>query len=236
MKAVRIVAGVLAALVVLLVLAGVLVASFFNPNDYKSVATDAFTARTGRTLALAQDLKLSYFPWLAVETGGITIGNAPGFGGAAADKPAFATIEHLAARVKLMPLLHKQIEIGTVEIDGLKLNLARDAKLRGNWQDLLDAAKSPPASPGAAPETGSGVQSFALEGVKIKNGTLLWYENTSQLRYTVDKLDLSAGAIGSAAPVPLNVSLQFRDEVAKLAADLKVSATAAMDDGGGVRG
>jgi AsmA protein len=235
MKAVKIVLGVLLGLVVLLVLAGVLVASFFNPNDYKGVAADAFSARTGRKLAVTQDLKLSYFPWLAVETGGITIGNAPGFGGDAAENPPFATIERLAARVKLMPLLHKQIEIGTVEIDGLKVNLARDAKLRGNWQDLLDAAKSPPPEAGGAPATGgAGVQSFALEGVNVRNGTLLWYENTSQLRYTVDKLDLSAGAIGSAAPVPLSVSLQFRDEVAKLAADLKVSATAAIDDHGGV--
>ena len=78
------------------------------------------------------------------------------------------------------------------------------------------------------------MQSFAVEGVNVRNGTLLWYENTSQLRYTVDKLDLSAGAIGSAAPVPLSVSLQFRDEVAKLAADLKMSATAAIDDKGSV--
>lgn len=235
MKAVKIVLGVLVGLVVLLVVAGVLVASFFDPNDYKGVAADAFTARTGRKLAVTQDLKLSYFPWLAVETGGITIGNAPGFGGEAGGSPPFATIEHLAARVKLMALLHKQIEIGTVEIDGLKLNLARDAKLRGNWQDLLDAAKSPPPEAGATPASGgAGVQSFALEGVNVKNGTLLWYENTSQLRYTVDKLDVSAGAIGSAAPVPLSVSLQFRDEVAKLAADLKVSATAAIDDKGGV--
>jgi len=234
MKAVKIVLGVLLGLVVLLVLAGVLVASFFNPNDYKGVAADAFTARTGRKLAVNQDLKLSYFPWLAVETGGITIGNAPGFGGDTAENPPFATIEHLAARVKLMPLLHKQIEIGTVEIVGLKLNLARDAKLRGNWQDLLDAANSQRPDAGAAPAADGAVKSFALEGVNVKNGTLLWYENTSQLRYTVDKLDLSAGAIGSAAPVPLSVSLQFRDEVAKLAADLKVSATAAIDDKGGV--
>jgi AsmA protein len=155
MKAVKIVLGVLAGLVGLLVLAGVLVASFFNPNDYKGVAADAFTARTGRKLAVTQDLKLSYFPWLALETGGISIGNAPGFGGDTAENPPFATIEHLAARVKLMPLLHKQIEIGTVEIDGLKLNLARDTKLRGNWQDLLDAAKSPPPDAGAAPADGA---------------------------------------------------------------------------------
>src|SRR5499427_3219882 len=162
MKAVKIVLGSLAVLVLLIVIAGMVVAAFFDPNDYKGVATDAFTARTGRTLAVEQNLKLSYFPWLAVETGGVTIGNAKGFGGETAESPPFATIERVAARVKLMPLLHKQIEIGTVEIGGLKLNLARDAKLRGNWQDLLDAAKSPPAEPGAAaPGTGgAGVQSF----------------------------------------------------------------------------
>jgi AsmA protein len=235
MKAIKIALGVLAGLFLLLLIAGMLVAAFFNPNDYKGVATDAFTARTGRTLAVDQDLKLSFFPWLAVETGGITIGNAPGFGGDSADKPPFATIEHVAARVKLLPLLHKQLEIGTVELDGLRLNLARDAKLRGNWQDLLDAAKSQPAEPAAAgePAAASG-ESFALEGVKIRGGTLLWHENTSQLRYTVSNLDVSSGEIGGGEPVALSVSLQFRDEVAKLTADLRASATAALDDKGGV--
>ena len=40
-----------------------------------------------------------------------------------------------------MPLLSRRIEIGTIELEGLTLNLARDAELRGNWQDLLDAAR-----------------------------------------------------------------------------------------------
>jgi AsmA protein len=235
MKAVKIVLGSLAVLALLLVIAGMLVAVFFDPNDYKGVATDAFTARTGRSLAVEQDLKLSYFPWLAVETGGITIGNAKGFGGDAADKPPFATVEHVAARVKLLPLLHGQFEVGTVQLDGLKLNLARDANLRGNWQDLLDAAKAKPAEPPAAgePAAPSG-QSFALEGIKIRNGTLLWSENTSQLRYAVDNLDLSTGAIGGGGPVDLTASLQFRDEIAKLTAELRASTTAAIDDKGGV--
>ena len=85
-------------------------ASIQQTTEHDAVVepTCAFTARTGRKLAVTQDLKLSYFPWLAVETGGITIGNAPGFGGDAADKPPFATIERVAARVKLLPLLSKQ--------------------------------------------------------------------------------------------------------------------------------
>jgi|GEM_PF-6073610 len=69
-----------AAIVVLLVVAIAIVASTFDPNDYKGVAANAFTARTGRSLKVDEDLHLTYFPWLALETGGVTIGSAPGEG------------------------------------------------------------------------------------------------------------------------------------------------------------
>src|SRR4029450_5426583 len=100
MKAVKIILAVLAAVTALLVIAAVAVTALFDPNDYKGVAADALTARTGRTLTAARGLELSYFPWLAVQTGGITVGNAPGFDAAT----PFATIERAAARVKLLPL------------------------------------------------------------------------------------------------------------------------------------
>ena len=108
------------------IVAVAIVAATFDPNDYKSVATDAFAARTGRTLSIDEDLRLAYFPWLAVETGGVTVGSAAAFGGAA---QPFATARRVAARVKLLPLLSRRIEIGTVELEGLTLNLARDAEL-----------------------------------------------------------------------------------------------------------
>ena len=44
MRIVKILLGALAAAVVLLVVAVVIVASTFDPNEYKTVATDAFTA------------------------------------------------------------------------------------------------------------------------------------------------------------------------------------------------
>jgi uncharacterized protein involved in outer membrane biogenesis len=235
MRALKIAGAVLAALVALGVLAAVLVAALFDPNDYKSVVTDAFQARTGRTLALDQDLKLSVFPWLAVETGGVTIGNAAGFGGA--DGDAFATVERVAARVKLAPLLDRHIEVGTIELDGLNLRLARDAQGRGNWQDLVDAAAANGATPASPTDTTAPrVQSFALEGVRVRRGTVEWRENTTDLKYTIAALDLSTGAIGSGKPVRVEASLELRDELSGLAAKGRFAALAALDDhGGGAR-
>ena len=230
MKAVKIILAVLAAVAALFVIAAVLVASLFDPNDYKGVVADAFTARTGRTLTVERGLELSFFPWLAVQTGGITVGNAPGFDAAT----PFATIERVAARVKLLPLLSRQLEIGTVELDGLQLNLARDKDLRGNWQDLLDARSSPPdgAAIGPADSGGVSVESFALEGVRVRGGTVLWRENTSELRYTVSELDLSTGPIGPIGandPIAIDVALKVKDELTGLTAAVSAAATTAID-------
>ena len=223
MKAAKIVLGVVAGFVLLLVVASVLVASFFDPNDYKGYATDAFEARTGRTLAIDEDLTLSFFPWLAVETGGITIGNAAGFG----DQP-FATIERAGARVKLIPLLSGQFEIGTVELDGLTLNLARDAAFSGNWEDLARAASGTPAPEApAAPAT----REFELAGVRIREGNVYWRENTTELRYTVTGLNVSTGAIGSGEPVDVDLEMQLRDELSQLTVAVAASANAQIGAG-----
>jgi AsmA protein len=235
MKAVKIILAVLAAVAALFVIAAVLVASLFDPNDYKGVVADAFTARTGRTLTVERGLELSFFPWLAVQTGGITVGNGPGFDAAA----PFATIERVAARVKLLPLLSRQLEIGTVELEGLKLNLARDKDLRGNWQDLLDARSSPPdgAAIGPADSGGVSVESFALEGVRVRGGTVLWRENTSELRYTVSELDLSTGPIGPIGandPIAIDIALKVKDELTGLTAAVSAAATTAIDASGSV--
>ena len=79
MRLLKILAAVLAAIVALLIFASVLLVWLFDPNDYKPVVASWVEERTGRTLSIDDDLELSVFPWLAVETGGITLGNAPGF-------------------------------------------------------------------------------------------------------------------------------------------------------------
>jgi uncharacterized protein involved in outer membrane biogenesis len=230
MRAVKIVLGALAAVVVLLVVAAVVVTWTFDPNEYKGVATDAFAARTGRTLTIEEDLRLAYFPWLAVETGGVTIGSAAGFGGAA---QPFATARRVAARVKLLPLLSRRVEVGTVELEGLTLNLARDASLRGNWEDLLESAQA--AEPAPPPAGGAAaVDELAIEGVRVSDGSIYWRENTNELRYSVTGLSLTTGGIGSGEPVEFDAALQFADEASGLKAVLAAAAVVAADANGAV--
>src|SRR6185503_19974023 len=230
MRIVKIVLAAVAAIVVLVIVAVVIVALTFDPNDYKGVAANAFTARTGRMLTVDESLRLTYFPWLALETGGVTIGSAPEFGG---DAQPFATVRRVAARVKLLPLLSRRVEVGTVELEGLTLNLARDATLRGNWEDLLAAAEKPAPAPDAEPGAVS-VDELAIEGVRIRDGSVYWRENTNELRYSVTGLSLTTGGIGSGEPIEFETSLNFADESTGLKAALATSAVVAAAASGSV--
>src|SRR5699024_12001843 len=94
--------------------------------------------------------------------------SAAGFG----DQP-LAEIGSADVHVKLLPLLHKQIQIGKVELDGLRLHLARNAKGRSNWAGIVDQLQSSEptkATSQQAPSSGQSGQSgggFDLSGMEI---------------------------------------------------------------------
>lgn len=230
MRAIKILLAVAGVFFALVLIAVAVVAATFDPNDYKNVVTDTFKAQTGRTLSIEQNLSLTYFPWLAVETGGVTVGSAAAFGG---DAQPFLTANRVAARVKLIPLLSRKIEVGTVELEGITVHLARDANLVGNWQDLLDALRASsdaaPAEPAAAP-----AQAFAIEGVRIRDGNVYWRENTNELRYSATGLSLTTGGIGTGEPLAFETALQLKDEVSAATVVLAASAVVAVADDGSV--
>ncbi|MEO6185833.1 MAG: AsmA family protein, partial [Steroidobacteraceae bacterium] len=75
MRAFKILGLSIAGLVVLLLGALLAIWLLFDPNDYKDRITAAVKESTGRTLLLPGELKLSLFPWIAVQTGEASLGN-----------------------------------------------------------------------------------------------------------------------------------------------------------------
>ncbi len=126
LKIVGITVGAIVALIIVFLLA---VWLFVNPNAYKARIEQTVQQSTGRTLALPGDIKLSVFPSVSLELGPASLGNPPGFG-----PEPFASLQHVSLQVQLLPLLHKRLQIGHVEVDGLDLRLKTNAQGRGNWE------------------------------------------------------------------------------------------------------
>jgi uncharacterized protein involved in outer membrane biogenesis len=223
---------VVAGVAVLAIVSAAVLLATFDPNQYKGYVTRWAEQRTGRSLSIDGDLRLKLFPWLAIETGGIEVGNAPGFGAA-----PFATIERASAEVKLWPLLAKRIEVGSVDIDGLHLDLAVDGNGRTNWDDLLERDAGAAASPGGADRAGGAdgagsesttagadaggatrdgapapgwLDALDIAGVAVDDSTVRW-SDPSGLRYEIAVKSLASTAIRAGQPTHVKADLDIRD-------------------------
>lgn len=195
----------LGVVVVLLVSAAILLPILIDPNDHKQALVDQVKEHTGRDLSIDGDIELSVFPWIGIELGKVALSNAPGFA-----EPVFASTEEVSIRVKLLPLLSKRLEMDTVTIHGLTLNLARDAEGRNNWDDLAaaggagDAAKSPDTS---EPSAGEAAAVLAIGGLDIRGAALSWDDASQGQRFEVSNLSVQTGAIAAGEPVDLALAL-----------------------------
>jgi AsmA protein len=197
MRILKAIAAVLVGVAALLVIAVVAVWLLVNPNDYKDRIVRAVKTSTGRELALPGAIKLSAFPWVALEFGPASLGNPAGF-------PAgeFLSVRHVALRVRLLPLLHKQLQIGRIEIDHLDLQLQKNAAGKGNWRDFgqHDSAATG-AADGATSQTHSIFESLA--GVVVTNSQVS-YEG-----FAVSDLNLTVGNLAQKSSLPLKLSFDL---------------------------
>lgn len=221
------VVGFLLGLTVLVAIGSVIAfAVLFDPNDYRDDIAALVAERTGRELSIEGDLGISLFPWLGFEVGRMTLANAEPYG----DTP-LAAIARADARVKLQPLLFdRRIEIGAVELSGLRLNLAVDRQGRGNWQDVLDALQREPAAgtqpaaepePDPAPEPGQNfsLESLTVERLLLDDAAVSYADAGSGARYEVRDLDLTTGRIAAGEPFPVDLAFKLTSSAPALVVD-----------------
>jgi AsmA protein len=185
--------GIVIGGIVLVLIAGVIALWLIvNPNDYKGRIEAAVRNSTGRNLSLTGNIHLAVFPSIALELGPASLGNPPGF----SSSQPFASLRRVSLSVRLLPLLHHQLEVGKVEIDGLDLRLLKNGRGEGNWS--MPASKTPPApqSPGS-----SEVALGGIGGVVLKNSRVSYQD------LVVNDVDLDIGRVGSGVAIPVKWSL-----------------------------
>lgn len=211
-------------LVVLAIAAVVITLVYIDPNDYKGTITNKLKEETGRDIRIDGDINLSYYPWLGLDVEGITVSNAKGFG----NKP-FLQTKTVKARVKLLPLLRKQLEMDTLILHGATVNLARNEKGVNNWDDLIkpkdDAEKNNQASPLAA---------LVLGGIDIKDANVYWDDKQQDLEYKVTNANISTGELKFGEPIELVANLNAVASKPALSAAIQFKGTVAYEDNGDV--
>ncbi|MCG5534897.1 AsmA family protein [Ectothiorhodospira mobilis] len=221
--------AVMVLLVVLVALAGVVLITV-DPNDYKEEISAAVEQRTGRNLEIRGDIGLSLFPRLGLELGETTLANAEGFAG-----DHFARVRQVDVSVALLPLLRRELEVQQVRLEGLDLNLARDAEGRGNWEGLTAA---PAAEEAPTPEAEAGepvppaLRGLDIAGVRVRDARVSWRDDQAGTEMTIDPFDLTLGHLRMGEEAPLEISLRLRMPDPGLDARLETQGLLMLDPAG----
>jgi AsmA protein len=220
--------GLLLASVFLLVAAAIILPFVIDPNDYKEQIADLVKQQTGRDLHIQQDLRLSVFPWLGIETGQVTLGNAAGFG----ERP-FAQIKQLGLKVKLFPLLRRQIEVDTLILEGLQLDLVKNTAGSTNWSDMQQ--HSPPTSQAAASTTpvnqvnqaeqpAAPHVAFSIQGIQIRDASIHWQDQQAGQAYRLDHFDLTTYGLYPGADSPVQSRFKIHSTQPAFASEVRIKA------------
>ena len=190
-----------------------------DPNDYKTQIAQLAEAQTGRRLIIQENFSLSFFPWVGIRLGAMELGNAPGFG----DKP-FASIQSAHVQVKLLPLFQKKVEVDTLHIQGLQLNLEKNAAGISNWSDLQQSSTNPPeerVTHTATPSIDATqpilaktalLASVAVEGIQLTETRISWRDAQTNRTKILTDLSLTTGPLLEQVPIPLTLKFRAAEE------------------------
>jgi AsmA protein len=214
--------GWLLGMILLLIIAAVIVIPMFvDPNDHKDRIVAEVKKATGRDLAITGDIGLSVFPRLALELNGLTLSNAEGFEGG-----DFAAVKHAEVGVNLIPLLFKQLlEVDTVRIDGLTLNLAKSKSGVTNWDDMLreSEADTPSKQPEETGQDKNGLLAFTVGGLSIKEANLVWDDQSTGERYQIENIYLETGELAPGRSVDMNFSMDVASQKPAMKGGIKLT-------------
>lgn len=216
--------------VVLIIAAAIIIPLVVDLNDYKSEIEVAVEKQTGRHLKIEGDLDLSVFPWLGVSTGKIQLSNPLGF----AASP-FAVIGEADIKVKLVPLLSKKIEVSTIVLKGLALNLEKNKQGINNWDDLTSAKEAKEQMPDARPdnqqtEAGIDMSAIKIGGLVIENSQISWDDQQAGQKVNVKDFNLSSGPVIFNEPVALKIAFLLENAKPAITEQFDLSTDLTIDE------
>ncbi|MEW8192188.1 MAG: AsmA family protein [Candidatus Thiodiazotropha sp.] len=220
-KTLKVLGWLIGMILLLIIAAVILIPMFVDPNDHKDRIVAEVKKATGRDLTIGGDIGLSVFPRLALELNALTLSNAKGF-----KEGDFAAVKHAEVGVNLLPLLFDQLlEVDTVRIEGLKLNLAKSKSGVTNWDDMLGKAKADQdsAQTESPQQDKSGLMAFTVGGLNIKEANLVWDDQSTGERYQIDNIYLETGEFAPGRSVDLNFSMNLASQKPLLKGGVKLT-------------
>ena len=203
MKIFKILVWVSLVLIVIVVGGVFAITNLVDPNDYKSKFSEVVKQNTGRDLRMDGDLKFTFFPWLGVETGALSLSNATGF-----EEDPMIDIGNARFSMKIMPLLSRQIEIDTVVLENPRVLLTTQADGSTNWDDLVVALSDQTSKDRNSSDEGAmAIAGLVIEGISVDGGEVSWQDHRVGEDIKLEDINLVTGRLVPGEPLDIEFNV-----------------------------
>lgn len=184
-------------LVILAVAAFVALRVMFPPEKLKAMALEYAKTNLQREITF-DDVSLNLV--------GVTLDNFAISENTTFQNGTFAKADKLVVKIALKPLFQKRIEISTVQLDGLDINVVKNADGTFNFDTLI-----PASDPNAAPEettASDGSAAFVLLADKIaaNNCSFSYKDLQTGMNAAINNLNLEINQFDMAEPFDVNIN------------------------------
>jgi AsmA protein len=196
-----------AGLVVIIIAALLIAPAFIDIRDYKPKVEKLIAEKTGRPFSVGNDLRLSLFPWAGISLSSLQLGNTPQF----AEKE-FVTIKSFEIRVKLLPLIFKDIQVKRFILNTPQIVLVKNKDGQVDWsqpaklKEKPPPEKSPKAPASANADTGLPIKNLTVGDFSIKNGSIIWIDHSTNVREEITEVNMGLQEVSLDRPVKLSFS------------------------------
>ena len=195
---------VIVILVVIIIAAILIIPRVVDVQKYKPELEKKITQASGRPFSVGNDIRLSVFPWIGISFSDLELGNVKGF-----EEKDFLKVKSFEARIKLLPLLSKDIQVKKFILNEPRMVLVKNKDGRVNWeltQKTGQPKKGEKIPAGKPSETTLPISALWVEDFSIKNGEVLWIDHTSDTRKKVSDINLTLQEVSLDRPVQLKFS------------------------------
>jgi AsmA protein len=141
---------------------------------------------TGRSTTIGSNLGISFFPSLNISFSDLKIDNPDGY-----LSDYLMKIESFEARIKLLPLLKKEVEISRFIIGGLEVNLEKRVDGVVNWDFSQEHSSAKSVAAADILPAGWSVPAWVSIGLfAVTDGTVIWADSTQHSQHKIEDLML----------------------------------------------
>lgn len=194
-------------LVVLFVAALIVIPMFVNVEKFKPQIEKKVEEATGRPFHIDGKLKLTLFPWAGIAFSDLHFGNPSGF-----DEKEFVSIKSFEVKVKLIPLISREIQVKRFVAEEPRIVLIKDKKGRANWEGIGKPKIPEPEKKTEKPkgqtakDEGLPITSIDVEEFAVKKGSILFLDKSQGKQNEIADLNLFLEDISLDKPLKINFS------------------------------